>query len=57
MAKKSYLLYPGPKTGTKERIRTKWKNSEDYGKYKTGFIGLQDHASPIWFKNIKIKKL
>lgn len=35
----------------------KWKNSADYGKYKTGFIGLQDHSSPIWFKNIKIKKL
>ncbi|MCL6272495.1 DUF1080 domain-containing protein [Muricauda sp. 2012CJ35-5] len=35
----------------------KWKNSEDYGKFKSGFIGLQDHSSPIWFKNIKIKKL
>lgn len=35
----------------------KWKNSEDYGKYKKGFIGLQDHSSPIWFRNIKIKKL
>jgi hypothetical protein len=35
----------------------KWKNSEDYGKYKTGYIGLQDHSSPIWFRNIKIKKL
>jgi hypothetical protein len=35
----------------------KWKNSEDYGKYKTGYIGLQDHSSPIWFRNIKIKRL
>jgi hypothetical protein len=35
----------------------KWGLSPDYGKYKTGYIGLQDHASPIWFKNIKIKKL
>ncbi|WP_121926339.1 DUF1080 domain-containing protein [Flavobacterium weaverense] len=35
----------------------KWKNSPDYGKFKTGFIGLQDHSSPIWFRNIKIKKL
>lgn len=35
----------------------KWKNSPDYGKFKTGYIGLQDHSSPIWFKNIKIKKL
>lgn len=35
----------------------KWKNSEDYGKFKTGYIGFQDHSSPIWFRNIKIKKL
>ncbi len=35
----------------------KWKNSPDYGKFKTGYIGLQDHSSPIWFRNIKIKKL
>ncbi|WP_281542863.1 3-keto-disaccharide hydrolase [Maribacter aestuarii] len=35
----------------------KWKNSPDYGKYKSGYIGFQDHSSPIWFRNIKIKKL
>ncbi|MGS2761181.1 3-keto-disaccharide hydrolase [Sinomicrobium sp. M5D2P9] len=35
----------------------KWKNSPDYGKFKTGYIALQDHSSPIWFRNIKIKKL
>jgi hypothetical protein len=35
----------------------KWKDSPDYGRFKSGYIGLQDHASPIWFKNIKIKKL
>ncbi|MFT6369445.1 MAG: hypothetical protein ACJAUQ_001142 [Maribacter sp.] len=35
----------------------KWKNSADYGKYKKGYIGFQDHSSPIWFRNIKIKKL
>lgn len=35
----------------------KWKTSPDYGKYKTGYIALQDHSSPIWFKNIKIRKL
>lgn len=35
----------------------KWKNYPDYGKFKTGFIGLQDHDSPLWFRNIKIKKL
>jgi len=41
----------------KKKNSDKWKNSEDYGKYKSGFIGLQDHSSPIWFRNIKIKKL
>ncbi len=35
----------------------KWGLAEDYGKFKTGYIGLQDHDSPLWFRNIKIKKL
>ena len=35
----------------------KWKLSPDYGKFKTGYIGLQDHSSTIAFRNIKIKKL
>lgn len=35
----------------------KWKNSPNYGIFKEGYIGLQDHGSAIWFRNIKIKKL
>ena len=35
----------------------KWKDAELYGSFKKGYIGLQDHDSPLWFKNIKIKKL
>ena len=35
----------------------KWKDRPNYGKFKSGYIGLQDHDNPIWFKNIKIKKL
>ncbi len=35
----------------------KWEGMPDYGKFETGYIGLQDHSSPIWFKNIRIKKL
>jgi len=35
----------------------KWKAHPDYGKFKSGYIGLQDHSSPIWFRNIKIRKL
>jgi hypothetical protein len=36
---------------------SKWKDMVDYGKFPSGYIGLQDHDSPIWFRNIKIKKL
>ncbi|WP_299555567.1 DUF1080 domain-containing protein [Seonamhaeicola sp.] len=39
------------------KAKGKWKDFPDYGKFKTGYIGLQDHDSPIWFRNIKIKKL
>ena len=35
----------------------KWKDFPDYGKFKTGYIGLQDHDSPLWFRNIKIRRL
>lgn len=41
----------------KRRNSGKWKDYPDYGKYKSGLIGLQDHGSFIWFKNIKIRKL
>ena len=35
----------------------KWKDAALYGSFKKGYIGFQDHSSPIWFKNIKLKKL
>ena len=35
----------------------KWINMPDYGLAKKGLIGLQDHGSFIWFRNIKIRKL
>lgn len=35
----------------------KWKDADLYGSFKKGYIGLQDHSSPIWFRNIKIRKL
>ena len=40
-----------------KRNSGKWDNFPDYGKYKKGYIGLQDHGSNLWFRNIKIKKL
>ena len=42
----------------KERVANcKWKDYPDYGKAKKGLIGLQDHGSFIWYKDIKIKEL
>jgi len=41
----------------KKRNSGKWDGSPDYAKFKTGFIGFQDHGSDLWFRNIKIKKL
>lgn len=35
----------------------KWQDFPDYGEARTGLIGLQDHGSFIWFKNIKIREL
>jgi hypothetical protein len=35
----------------------KWNDFPDYKIAKKGLIALQDHGDPVWFKNIKIKKL
>lgn len=51
-----FSFVPWDEAWYEKKNSDKWKNAEDYGKFKTGFIGLQDHASPIWFRNIKIKK-
>jgi hypothetical protein len=41
----------------KRKNEGKWKDYPDYGKFKKGKIGLQDHRSCIWFRNIKIREL
>jgi hypothetical protein len=35
----------------------KWKDYPAYGRARKGHIGLQDHGSAIYFRNIKIKDL
>ena len=40
-----------------KRDSGKWDDYPDYGKFRKGYIALQDHDSPIWFRNIKIRKL
>ena len=41
----------------KKRNSEIFRNKTDYGKFKKGYIALQDHDTPIWFRNIRIKKL
>ncbi len=36
---------------------SKWRDAEGYGKYKEGYIALQDHGGTTSFRNIKIRKL
>lgn len=41
----------------KRKASGKWKDYKNYGKFKSGKIGLQDHGNKIWYRNIKIKSL
>jgi hypothetical protein len=36
---------------------SKFKDMKDFGTFKKGKIGLQDHGADVWFRNIKIKRL
>lgn len=39
------------------KMSSKWKDFPDYGKAKKGFIGMQDHADEVWYRNIRIREL
>lgn len=36
---------------------SKFAKMKDFGTFKSGRIALQDHGNPVWYKNIKIRKL
>ncbi len=42
----------------KQRIaESKWIDMPNYGKEKSGHISLQDHGDPVWYRNIRIRRL
>ncbi len=55
--KKVLSFVPWSDDWYEKRNSGKWKNAPDYGKFKTGFIGFQDHGSDLWFREIRIRKL
>lgn len=55
--KKLLEFVPWSEDWTARKNAGKWAKEEHYAKYKTGYIGFQDHSSPIWFRNIKLRKL
>lgn len=54
---KVVAFVPWSEDWEKRKNNGKWKNADLYGSFKSGYIGFQDHSSPIWFRNIKIRKL
>jgi cytochrome c len=41
-----------------ERVaNSKFADWPEYGRARSGHIGLQDHGDPVWFRDIKIRVL
>lgn len=47
----------GSEDWNKRRNAGKWDKYPDYGKFRNGLIGFQDHGSSLWFRNIKIRRI
>ena len=54
---KLFSFEPWSKDWYARKKSGKWADSDNYGKFKTGYISLQYHGSSLWFRNIKIKPL
>lgn len=55
--KKIVSFVPWTADWERRKAEGKWKDFPKYGTFKKGYIGFQDHDSPLWLKNIKIRKL
>ncbi len=55
--KKLLSFEPWSEDWEKRKKEGKWKNFPKYGTFKSGYIAIQDHDSPLWLRNLKIKKL
>lgn len=55
--KKTVEFKPWSQEWQEHKLNGKWKDFPGYGEARKGLIGLQDHGSEIWFKNIRIRKL
>jgi hypothetical protein len=52
------LEYEMWSTDWEKRVKaSKFGKIPIYGRAKTGHIGLQDHGDPVWYRNIKIRRL
>src|SRR5690606_14793764 len=50
--KKTLEFVPWSEDWEKRKSEGKWKDFPDYGTARKGLIGLQDHGSYTWFRNI-----
>ncbi|MBY5956886.1 DUF1080 domain-containing protein [Membranicola marinus] len=55
--KKLLSFDPGSEDWQKRKNSGKWDGYPDYGKYNSGYIAFQDHGSPLWFRNVKIRPI